>query len=172
MRYSATLALIIIVLLTSCAHSKVNTAVEKEKIMSGSKVYVMQVLDGLYGAHEYKGSGLLVSNKVLEAVKTVQPSAELTDETNKSKAIETARENGIHYVIEPVLEHWEDRLNVWSGKQDKIIIVLNVTRVSDSNQVISKSFHAFSDAYPLVNTKPEELLEINFVDFVVSLFEQ
>jgi hypothetical protein len=159
------------VLLASCAGTKVSTAVSTEKISPKAKIYVLHAFDGSYGGRVYDGSGLLVSRKVLNAVRKVYLFAQLHDETDELKAIKEAKNNSIDYIIIPELEHWEDRLTVLSGYRDKVNINLRVIKVSAQSVIISKNFYVTNNSMTFLETKPEDLLDSRFSSFVMSLFD-
>jgi hypothetical protein len=51
-------------------------------------------------------------------------------EATRGQLIETARDQGIPYVLLPDILHWEERATEWSGRRDRIEVRLDLIDAS------------------------------------------
>jgi len=150
-----------------CATSRTNIQIPlKSEIDKTKIIYVMQAKDGAYGDIKYNGSGLNVSRRILSILRKVQPLAQLVEETNETDAAKNAKEKGASYLIVPDLLHWEDRATEWSGYRDKVQIELRLLSLDPLDVISSQDYSTTNNSITFLNTKPEDLLDERFEEFI------
>lgn len=153
----------------SCATSRTTVlAPQKAEIDKTKPIYVMQAKDGAYGGTVYAGSGLNVSKSVLRTLRQLQPLAQLVEKTDEADAIKAAKEKGATYLIIPDLSHWEPRATQWSGYRTKIEVELRILSLEPVEVISSRSYYGTNNSITFFNTKPEDLLDHDFDEFVLK----
>jgi hypothetical protein len=85
-------------------------------------------------------------------------------------ALATARASGAEYLFVPMIAHWEDRATEWSGRPDRIEVVVSVHDVQSGRMLARSSLVARSSWWTLGGDHPEDLLAVTVGDFVAGLF--
>ena len=127
-------------------------------ISSAAKVLILNSADGQYGGKPYANSGKMLTAQVEAAVSTHLSSATVAQENNLSAVLEHAQSNGIDYVIEPKILHWEDRATEWSGKPDRITIKLVIWDAKTGEAVSTSLERASSRWATFGGDHPQDLL--------------
>lgn len=132
--------------------------------------------DGKYGNVDYPGSGSMSAGAVAAAFAQHLPRVDIMSAPASPDAeLAAARSGGFDYLILPMVAHWEDRATEWSGKRDRIEIVLRTTRVSDGKSlglgsIVGRS--RYGSVYSGGGDQPEDLLAAPIKAYVDSLFAQ
>jgi hypothetical protein len=94
-------------------------------------ICVAHATDGRFGTRRYAGSGDVVSERIVEALRSRYPSVKLLLLTDEDDAVGACRAKHGRCLIVPTIAHWEDRYTGWSWKKDRIEIRLRLRSLDD-----------------------------------------
>jgi hypothetical protein len=116
--------------------------------------------DGRFGGTRYSGSGRTTAQIVVSAAARHLDRVEALRRPHSLKDnLAKARAGGFQYLIVPQIEHWEDRNTTWSGRPDKVSIVLAIYAVRTGKVVDSTRIDQESGwSLGATSDKPEDLL--------------
>lgn len=139
-------------------------------ISSATSVYVGMPKNGQYGNTIYQGSGAMTAQAVYEAfiarVKRVEMSKKVQ---GRDAALEQAKKLGFAYYAEPEILHWEDRATEWSGKSDKISVLISILDVSSGKQIDRTIIKGTSKWATFGGDHPQDLLTEPINQYVAEL---
>ncbi|MDJ0852554.1 MAG: DUF4823 domain-containing protein [Myxococcota bacterium] len=142
------------------------------KISRESSFLVGIPADGTYGEHYYEGSGLMTTGELVRALKPHARKVQAAEESaTRERYLEQARAEHLDYLIVPAILHWEERATEWSGRPDRIEIMLTLVEVSsgrtlDETNIVGKSRWA-----TFGGDHPQELLPVPCEQYAAALFQ-
>jgi len=175
-RWTACLALSFACLgfgLTGCQHGNITPVGEapSTKLEHSVSVYVVTPHDGNYGETQYPGSGASVASAFESALIHYAENVVVgSTSPTSTEALEAAKAKKCTYLIFPRITHWEDRATEWSGRRDKMELVVKVIRVEDGVVVKNATISGISRFLTLGGTHPQDLLKDPVDEFVQGLF--
>ena len=155
------MAVIVVLLAAGCTNKfRIDSYQPPEQSLSNSaSAYVMLAADGAYGSKNYVGTGRMTSSALVNAVSThlnkVNMASRLED---RDEALVSAQREGLTYVFEPIILHWEDRATEWSGKTDKVTIKTVVWDAESEMVLTSVVSRASTKWATLGGDHPQDLL--------------
>ena len=155
------LAVLAVFLLTGCVNKFRIDAYEPpvQSLSISASAYVMLTADGSYGAEKYTGSGRMTSIALMNAVSTYLNNVNLVSSLeSQDEALHTARREGMTYVFQPIILHWEVRATEWSGKTDKLTIKTVVWHAKTGEALTSTVSRASTKWATLGGDHPQDLL--------------
>jgi len=163
---------VIALLLTGCATSTVNPS-HTEKLQANEKntaVFLVTPRDGTYGNHTYTGSGKNVADAFEQALaKQGMVVVRGPGFTALNDVFSEAQARGCTYALVPTISHWEDRATEWSGKADRLTIMVRVYRVVDQRELSNAELAGKSSWITLGGDHPQDLLQEPIDQYVSSL---
>lgn len=121
----------------------------QKTIPRNASIYIVSPTDGNYGSRTYKGSGVSVANAFKSAFSRYSDHVIVGPFEESTKALlETAKQKECGYAVVPRIVSWEDRATEWSGKPDRIEIMVKVFNTEESASVTSSSIKGKSSWLP------------------------
>jgi hypothetical protein len=150
------------------------TGVSAEKFRTAAEsasVCMMNLPDQSFGGEVYAGSGSALTQRIQSAIKSAGWSVVRIPDSGESLNKACAK-HGSEIVFETIVDRYEDNLTGWSGKPDRIGLLLRVNLASNPEQkreifFDAKSNVAASGLLEWGNAKPTELLKEDF-DYSVN----
>jgi hypothetical protein len=165
---------LLLLLLNACAytqHSLSPNNTQKDRPLPSDAFCVMLASDGAYGSKIYLGSGRMVSNRIIYALRKKHPLTQLIENTDDDQAIQQCLSKGANYLISPQILHWEDRATQWSGMRDHVKIEIRLIKVNPKTFVRSAFFEARNNWFTFVNADPSELFDESFDKIIADISE-
>lgn len=134
--------IVLIFLLSGCA---ANYQVARENAPGANTHILAQNPLGVMLAQENGaplGSGLIVSTKIKSALIGRFESVGLIETVFLKKAIQVCMDQGIAYLIVPVIRQWDDRNNPWTLEPDKLELRISVVKVSNGTEILVFTYRA------------------------------
>jgi len=134
--------------------------------------YVILPADGSYDGQVYERSGTYAAQAVTSALLTHAQKVETGTVPGEdlSSAIKHAREQGLDYVFQTTILHWEDRATEWSGIPDKLTVKFLVVDAASEKLLSSTVTSASSKWSTFGGDHPQDLLPAPAKLFVDQLF--
>jgi Domain of unknown function (DUF4823) len=133
--------------------------ISRASIPAASSVLIGTPENGRYGNTIYEGSGAMTAQALLTAfVTNVKRTEILNSVLKRETGLSKAKEMGFAYYAEPEILHWEDRATEWSGKSDKITILINILDVSSGMQIDRTIIKGTSKWATFGGDHPQDLL--------------
>jgi hypothetical protein len=141
-------------------------------------ICVARAADGRLGSRRYTGTGELVSERIVEALRVQYPSVKSLSATDEDDAADTCRTKHGRYLIVPAIRHWEDRYSGWSWKKDRIEIRLSLRSLDGDFTAREVTYLANTSSGVVArevlltgwtNEQPDELLTERFDAAVLAL---
>lgn len=170
-------AMLLPVLLGSCFVAKSEILPDEQYHAAATvgvdqKIGVMQPKDPSYADEHYPGSGLILSNRVKEALHGSAKEVVMLGTDQLDEAIRICENNGVQFIIRPIIQHWEDRATNWSGLPDKIALELILIDSPGGGTLNSLLFNASSTFFTFTNQPPEHMLDDSFETAVQQLLSR
>jgi Domain of unknown function (DUF4823) len=167
------IAIALLLFLAACSNKyRTDSFQPPAEALSRSKsAYIMLARDGNYGGKTYAASGRLVSQQLFGAVTPRLNKTEMaTSVESREQAIAAARGKALAYVFEPVILNWEDRATEWSGRPDRITIMISVWDAASGKSLASGTERASSKWFTFGGDHPQDLVPVlmsNFANRVI-----
>jgi hypothetical protein len=157
---------------TACAYASIERDETRgpDHVEAAGGVWVVEPSDGSYGGTQYAGSGRIVAKRVLETVREEFPLAQLFADGEEGAAARLAADQGVALIVSPTILHWEDRATAWSGFRDKVRIEVRLLSVEPPGLISDVTFESRNNSITLLDRRPEDLLDDDFDEAVLSLF--
>jgi hypothetical protein len=122
--------------------------------------YVTLPADGRYEDRIFEQSGANVAQAAATALLRHSQNVEMGTVPGEdlASALAHARQEGLNYVFQPTILHWEDRATEWSGITDKITLKFSVVDTSTEQTVSSTETRASSKWGTLGGDHPQDLV--------------
>lgn len=159
--------------LTSCFPVYQITSSEQPQIhyiKQGASILVLTAEDGYYGSDVYKGSGLKLSRKVQAAFNYYQCNAQIDLDHSKFKELAGKDLSQYHYIVVPIITHWEDRATAWSDMPDRLSYSLFFYK-NDGSSLMSVDVEAKS-AIIVLSNDPSDLIDPTLNKYLSSIIKQ
>jgi hypothetical protein len=156
----------------SCSHTfGLNRQLQGRRPPASAVVYVALPESGRFEAHAYPDSGRQTGEEVVRAFAPHVSRATLGDRVESAdEARLTAREEGATHLVVPTILHWEERATEWSGRPDRIRVLLQVYEVESGKLIDSAEVSGKSRWATFGGDHPQELLPTAVGDYVNTLF--
>lgn len=162
-----------LVLLGGCTHTITRTdgPMAERKLARSASFYLMVPADGQYRQTIYRGSGRTTAQVIKGSIGRFTNKVDQgTGVESLEKALETAKEAGAAYVVQPIILHWEDRATQWSGIPDRIRVSISVIDAQTGETVRSTVINGKSKWATFGGDHPQDLLPEPVDSFVEELF--
>ena len=166
-------AILLVSLLIGCSDTHKLVRSEDVKLPASQEVsaYIALPEDGRYGDIYYRGSGEMVAKAVRVAFSPYLKKSEIASRReSRQKALKTAQERGLDYLIYAEILHWEDRNTGWSGRPDVVNVRITIYDVSSGDVVDSAEVGGTSKVMSWSLEHPQDLLPKPLSDYARSLF--
>jgi hypothetical protein len=141
------------------------------RISPDVKILVVVPPDGTYSNKSYDGSGSMVGASFERALLTHASKVTVASASPDLDAvIVKARQSDCAYALLPRITQWEDRATEWSGKRDKMELVVRVVDVRTGAVVRTATISGRSSWFTFGGDHPQDLLDSPVKEFVKSLF--
>lgn len=147
-----------------------NLQSETANVPRDASVYVSIPDDGRYGEINYTGSGQMTAQAVMGAFQAELDEAEVgRRHEDREEALSAARDVGAGYLIEPKILHWEDRATEWSGRPDKIRVLISIIDANTGEVVNKGEIIGESSWVTFGGDHPQDLLQKPIDDFAAAV---
>ncbi len=163
----------LVALLSGCAATYEQAPVRhtQESLKRDARIAIVVPENASYGSENYARSGEYTANALRQAF---QPYASQVSVSDSCKSVECVRDEHsgkpLDYVVIPEIEHWEDRATEWSGKPDKIRVLIEVFDAQSSEKLHSTVISGKSQWATMGGDHPQDLLDEPVESFVKSLY--
>ena len=139
--------------------------------LPGDASFVVVVSDdGSFAGKLYGGSGKATTMEIVRALSTCSSRVEaMPTPGTLDEGVEHTKALGLTHYVHPTIQHWEDRATEWSGKRDKISILLQVVDVGSGEMIDSMTLNAKSKSATFGGDHPQELLPKLLDEYVSGL---
>jgi hypothetical protein len=164
--------LIIALLITGCTATYHQQALSDNarKLDKGKGVFISVPEDGQYGNQTYFNSGKMTANAVKAALLKYTNTVKVSNECHADKCFSAIPIETYGYYVKPEILHWEDRATAWSGKPDRIEVMLTVFDAATGAEISSASLKGKSKYVSLGSEQPQDLLLEPINKYVESLY--
>lgn len=141
-------------------------------IPASASVYIGVPENGKYGRTVYQNSGAMTAQAVFGAFANHVKRAQLSPGVVKRlEGLSQARTKGFNYYAEPTILHWEDRATEWSGRQDRIAILISVFDVSTGKEIDRTTIKGTSRWFTFGGDHPQDMLDQPINEHVAGLIK-
>lgn len=122
----------LMMVLLACGGVRINRSMADPsfRMPRDSPIYVTLARDGEYGGILQPGSGRAVSRALSEVLSYHNPRVSLAEGAEgAAEALESANALGAAFIVAPEVVSWENRATNWSGKPDRVQLLIRVLRV-------------------------------------------
>jgi hypothetical protein len=167
-------ALYLILLATACGctstYKSTNLTVPAAKLERGKSVVIATPANGAYGNREYAGSGKITALAVRAAFAKFTNAAKVSTECKDLNSLKEKGPSQSDYCVVPEILHWEDRATEWSGRPDRIEILLSIYEGTSWKELASVSIAGKSKWATFGGDHPQDLLAEPIKKYVESLY--
>lgn len=168
-------AILTLVLLSACSASYQLVRPDNDPIVKLSPERSFLVISpegGSYGSRFYQSSGKMTADAVAESFSKYAARVDISEgHKGEVDPRELGRDGGYDYVVVPKITRWEDRATEWSGKPDRITILISVYDVAGGSTVNSAVLHGKSKWATFGGDHPQDLLPKLLGEYAKSLFK-
>jgi len=134
-------------------------------------IYVSVPEDGRYSTKVYAGSGNSTTLAIVAAFSTwaTQVVGGVSQESDE-EGLAKAKAGGHKYLIAPKILHWEDRATEWSGRLDRVEVLLKTFDVVSGSLIDSVTIRGKSKWASFGGDHPQDLLAKPLEDYAGSLY--
>ena len=125
--------------------------------------------DGYYGTDTYHNSGKMLRDVIYQNLVSIVPEARKLDDIKLFSEFELSDVDA-DYFIEPIILHWEDRNTEWSGKPDRVHILIQIYDIATGESVSKYDFSGKSKWATFGGDHPQDLLVEPIEEYVENLF--
>ena len=163
-----------IVLTLSCVakHQTIRSAafLEQPRLPGAASLLVGVSKDGSFEGKLYEGSGQATTMEIVRALSSCASRVEAMPTTGTlEEGVEQAKARGFTHYIHPTILHWEDRATEWSGKRDKISILIQVVDAGSGQTIDSTTLNGKSKLATFGGDHPQELLPEPLAGYAAGL---
>ncbi|MHB1307268.1 MAG: DUF4823 domain-containing protein [Limisphaerales bacterium] len=142
-----------------------------DQVSPSAKFLVAATADGVYGSQTYPGSGMAVARTFEKALlRHARSVTVLPVQGDVEAAILQASELGCAVLVFPRIVHWEDRATEWSGRRDKLSLIVRVMDVGSGRCLRDAEISGKSSWFTFGGDHPQDLLSEPIQEFVATLF--
>ena len=143
----------------------------KPILSDGSKIFLARPENGTYDQYIYYDSGKNVQNAFYESLLHYTNEVFLGDTVMTwQDALQQATAKRADILIYPKIVQWEDRNTMWSGKRDKVKIIVTVYSIPEGKTVDNATLRATNSWFTFINARPENRLKTIVPPYVKSLY--
>jgi hypothetical protein len=136
--------------------------------VSGSALVALPE-DGAFGKKTYADSGRKTAQALVSAARKHLSDVKLARQSRTlQQNLAAARHQGAEFLIYAEIQHWEDRATLWSGKKDRVEILVDVIDVRSGDVIISELID-LANTWGLRSKRPEDLLPEAMDKFFTSI---
>lgn len=140
------------------------------RIPRDAPIYVMRAADGGHRGRTERGSGLAASREVTTALSYQNPLVELAESSEpRTEVLALAQSRGFAFVVDPEVVLWENRATNWSGRPDRVRIVIRLFDATDGRALDATTISATGPSL-LDLGGPAELLRKPLIEYAENLF--
>jgi hypothetical protein len=164
--------LIIALLITGCTATYHQQALSDNarKLDKGKGVFISVPEDGRYGNHEYFNSGKMTANAVKAALLKYTNTVKVSNECHADNCFSVIPIETYSYYVKPEILHWEDRATEWSGKPDRLEVMLTVFDTATGAEISTVSLNGKSKFLTFGGDHPQDLLPEPINKYIESLY--
>ena len=165
--------LICLFALTGCATNNVSFTNTNQKIKAESSVYIAKPTDGKYESKEYDGSGAILQSKLVNHFSEVSNDVMYANSVKTNdQNIKDAKANNASVLVVPQITLWEDRNTPWSGKRDKVKLILTSYDVSKNKTMNRAVLYGTNRWFTFVNNRPSVLLDAMISKYLQQVIDR
>ena len=159
-------------LLSACATNDITISQMNQKIPHVNKVYVSRPSDGLYGDKKYSNSGVIVQNAVSNYLYKVSDNVENASiVSDVEHDMHNAKKSNASVLISPQITHWEDRNTPWSGRRDRVELIISAYNLKNNSLMNRAKLYATSSKFTFINDRPQVLLDKMLEQYINTVAE-
>ena len=163
-----------LVMIAGCSYSNLTSQVGPAAGTVPKKsdaICVMLAADPNVPASPYTEAGKLFSALTRDLIQRNFSSTQLLETKDESQAIKLCATQGGQYLVAPKIIHWGNAETVESRLLDYVAVELRLLLVPTKQLVKSIHYEGRNNSVTLSSTLPEALLDENYADAVLSLFQ-
>ena len=164
--------LIIVLLIAGCTatYHQQTLSNDARKLDKGKGVFISVPEDGRYGQHEYFNSGQMTANAVKAAFLKYTKTLKVSNECHGDNCFSVIPIETYSYYVKPEILHWEDRATAWSGRPDKVEVMLIVFDTATGVEISTVSLTGKSKIMTFGGDHPQDLLAEPINKYIESLY--
>ena len=171
-RRRSALAVLALLLLLGCRHTYgFDQQMAGGTIPASSSVYVALPASASFGDKLYAESGRQTGEALARGfaphVRAVELGAQPED---PESALETARARQADYLVHALIEHWEDRVTVWSAMPDRIQLLVRLYETKSGRLLNASTVTGTSRWMDPGGDRPQHMVEPGLEPWFEALF--
>lgn len=141
-------------------------------IAANAGVYVALPEDGYSGGKLYAGSGKMTELSLVAALGARVAKVEHAEsQMSFSASVSAARADSCRYLFVPAIVAWDDRATEWSGRPDRLDILLKLYDLQGTNEgkmIDRATLKASSSFFTFGGDHPQDMLPGLFTNYVTQ----
>lgn len=152
--------LLVALLAVGCATRVKSPVVEGEviKLDESKGVLVSMPPDGSFEGRSYPESGRFTAYAIEAALARHAVRTDVVTHCHGVGCLDSVDTEEFGYYVMPVILHWEDQTEGWSGKPDRIIIQMRIFDTSNGLELGRFAYEGNSQWATIRSDRPEDLL--------------
>lgn len=164
--------LIAALIASGCASSYEHTPLTAptQQLDSDKSVLIATPNDGSYESANYANSGRMTAVAVQAAFAQHTSNVAVSTECSDIDCLKISQTTIADYYVVPEILHWEDRNTEWSGKKDRLEIMLTVYDATDGTELSSTKISGKSKWATFGGDHPQDLLPEPLKQYLATLY--
>lgn len=142
-----------------------------ERLEKNAGVFISVPRDGVYERTTYKSSGIMTANEIMKSFNKYSDAVTVSDKCQDEDCFGQIDKDKYVYYVLPRILHWEERATEWSGKPDRIEVMLSLYDVASQKKLSSVSLKGKSKWATFGGDHPQDLLPEPIGKYVDSLYQ-
>ncbi len=167
-----TLIVIFVTIFSGCAstYEQNNLTVPTSKLLKDQLIVISTPTNGFYGQKEYRESGNMTALAVRAAFVRFSTTTTISTDCKELICLKNNNTEVFDYYVIPKILHWEDRNTEWSGRPDKIEILLSIYEGKTWKNLASTTISGKSSWATFGGDHPQDLLQEPLNSYIDSLY--